>query len=552
MCIKRYVLMVFGVCCVPAMADLLPLAIYNPLADEGETGVLWGVGRFDGQPVDELAALVGEQYAVRVAEGEVVPIRSVLEFPQVIRAGQSFVIHLGELPRANLRLRLAVTATFTAPNEFYADPVNRKLRILFNGQPVWHRWVVDGHASIETFVPPAYVESAANVLVIENEGEQAMAFDALRLERYVPGGPLLAALAGGHAQPGVVAVDLRQVVLQLDAPRGVPPAGPEAGPARAPVVLNDAFRAYRVLQEAPEPELDEQEAAETLARWDAEIAAALRRGLWPVVEVRAGAADEAAWRGYAARYGGLVQAWVLPSPQAAQWVRDTVDGARIYGMHWTAAAPDEPGEEPAFDGVFMGRRSALTDMRVDRLLGRNRAKLWADHREPLPAGLWLTTRPGFQDLVLQRRDARYTLEVMMAWWMAGGDLVVLEGGEPGGTLFPAVDGRPSPIWEGVRPLFGLADGRARRVSCVVVPTGRDRALWTTHWVAAENGDALVTLLLLPCRREQDREVQVIVPVPWQGPTVGVVDGVVPVFILCLLIGWLWYGIYRRKVERACG
>ncbi len=33
---------------------------------------------------------------------------------------------------------------------------------------------------------------------------------------------------------------------------------------------------------------------------------------------------------------------------------------------------------------------------------------------------------------------------------------------------------------------------------------------------------------------------------------GVVDGVVPVFILCLLIGWLWYGIYRRKVERACG
>ncbi|MCC5805288.1 MAG: CPBP family intramembrane metalloprotease [Opitutales bacterium] len=33
---------------------------------------------------------------------------------------------------------------------------------------------------------------------------------------------------------------------------------------------------------------------------------------------------------------------------------------------------------------------------------------------------------------------------------------------------------------------------------------------------------------------------------------GVVDGVVPVFILCVLIGGLWYGFYRRNVESAGG
>ncbi len=273
------------------LSDTLPSAVYNPV--EIEEGVFWGVGRFDGRPEDEFADRVQEQYPRRAAEGEVVTIRSVAEFSQVIEPGQSFVIHLGDLPRGNLVLRLAVTASFTAETEYFADPGNRKLRVLFNDNLVWHRWVVDGHALVETFVPPPYVEAVGNMLVVENEGSQAMAFDALRLERYAPGGALMAALAGGHAQPGAVAAHLRQAVLRLDAPRGVPARGSPATGVTAPADFSEAWRAYRALREGSDRESGNTEGAATLARWEAEIAAALQRGVWPVVEVRLPALPEA-------------------------------------------------------------------------------------------------------------------------------------------------------------------------------------------------------------------------------------------------------------------
>ena len=517
-----WLILIFGVPLTGGALDDLPSAVYDPVGIE--EGVLWGVGRFDGRPADERAARVRGQYPRLTADGEVVAIRSVVEFPQVIRPGQSFVLHLGELPRANLVLRLALTSTFTAETEYFADPANRTVRILFNNNLIWQRWVVDGHGWIETYVPPPYVEAVGNVLVIENQGKQAMAFDALRLVRYEPGAPLMAALAGGHGQPGTVAAHLRQAVLRLDAPLGAP-AGTSPGRVVAPRDVNEAVRAYRALRERPGARPADEAAAARRARWEAEIGAALRRGLWPVVEVRGREADEAAWRHYAQRYGGMVQAWIIHAPQAAEWVRSAVPDARIYGVGGPVAGNDDGRAGLIHNGWLRTAPPGLVGGRVDRWLGRDRAARWEAGRTTETAGMRLPNLPGPQPVPIQRRNGFRLAESLVNGLMAGGDLVVLDGGEPGGPLFPAVDGTPSWRWESVRPVFAVSCGRARRTACAVVPLRREGALRDTHWVAAENNDELVTLVLMPSRWDRGREVQIILPVPWQGATAGYVDGV---------------------------
>jgi hypothetical protein len=133
------------------------------------------------------------------------------------------------------------------------------------------------------------------------------------------------------------------------------------------------------------------------------------------------------------------------------------------------------------------------------------------------------------DLVTQRRNAIFMLWTTMQGWMTGGDLVVVQGGEVGSDFFPGLSGEPGPAWEAVRRIFSLGEGTPRRLPCAVVPATAGPGLGDTHWVAAENGPALVTALLMPGYADRARPVRLLLSVPWTGPTEGAVDGVRGVF-----------------------
>jgi hypothetical protein len=506
-----------------AMTVILPAASALTEGMDTGSGLPWNIGEVNGEPRNADAPLVADEFSRNAPEGEVVTIRAGAEFPRVIGGGQSFVVHLGEIPAEHLALRLALSAPPPERRSNFADADNYALRILFNDRVVWHRWFVDTHAQLETYIPPNYVDAGDNLLVIENLGKRAAAIDAVSLERYSPGGDVLVALEGAHGQAGRIAVDVRQAVLSLDAPVGIAPDGEDR--ADAPINLRSAIRAFNALVQKGNPQLDEVEGARTVARWEAELAAALRRGLLPVAEVRRGDAGQEEWQSYARRYGGVVYAWVVSSEREARWLREAVEGARVYRLRYRISRhAGQADEAELFDGAFTSSYPKVLGGRVDRRAGEYRLEEWAAGRRPLPLGLRLITPPA-QPVPLQRRDGHYTAETLMQFAMAGADALLVDGGLPGDKLFPSLDGEISPGWASIRPLFVLGEGRPRRSVCAVVPAEGRNALVDSNWMAVENSPTLASVAVMPSRREMGRKVRITLPVPWQGPTEGVIEGV---------------------------
>jgi hypothetical protein len=486
---------------------------------------LWGVGRFDGRPEHERDDRVEGEFAVLRAKTPVVTIRESSDFPQRIDAGQSFVIHLGDLPRAPLVLRVGLTTQAGDGRTFGPDTKARRLRILVNGQPVWRRWFVDGHAMLDVYVPSTCIESESNILVIENEGLQSVAFDALALERLVPGGPVLAALTGAQRLGGAQAADVPQTVLRLATPLGVPvqAAAATSAAVAAPRDLADAIRFWRAVAPTA-PGMADEEGARRRAQWDEAVTAALRRGMMPIAEID-GSGEPADWAYYAQRYGGALQAWIVSSEDAARTLREWIPGARVYGRAWFLLAEPQGATTSEFDAIFFSTHTEAFGGRVDRRAGARRLQFLRAGMTPPELGGRFHPPASLGDISAQRRNALYVVWTTMQWWMTGGDSVVAQGGEIGSDFFPDVSGEPGPAWEAVRRLFSLGEGTPRRLPCAVVPAAGDEPLADSHWVAAENGPELVTALLMPGYPDRGRSVRLLLSVPWTGPTQGVIDGV---------------------------
>jgi len=497
--------------------------ITTPLpANNHFTRPLWSIGRINRQPASESG------FSVRQAADPVVTIRSPSDVPQIIMPGQSFVIHLGELPETRLLLRLDNIAKRTTASDYGADPMQRRFRILFNGNLLWRRWFIDGHSQIELFVPAPFVRSDGNLLVIENEGKQAVAFHAMSLEQYAAGEEFLAAFTGAQRLDGTTAADVSQAVLRLRPPAATPRGrsgstnDTDRTTVKVPRDLPEAILAARALAgTSPSSAMPGENAKAIHTEWETAIAASLRRGLLPIVEVRMDTEHQADWEWFAARYGGMVYAWVVSTQTAADAIRRQIEGARIYSL---PVIPQEK-TEMAGTAVFIERIADIMGGRMDRQTGLLRAESRKGSDIEPAMGVWLRTPPSMQANLMRRRHGEQAAQAMLQWWMSGGDMLILEGGEAGSDFFPDHTGRPSPAWNAVRLIFGIGNGTPRRAACTVIPENGGEALGDSHWVATENSSELVTTLLLPGEDDRERGVRLFVPVPWRGPTEGIVEGV---------------------------
>lgn len=254
--------------------------------------------------------------------------------------------------------------------------------------------------------------------------------------------------------------------------------------------------------------------------WDASIGQALRRGMMPVIDATDGRANEDSWRWFARRYGAVADAWIVRREQDARRIRHAVTDARVY----TVDSIDPTDLAAATGNRFVARYVEYSGGRIDRYLGGLRAAALRQGAPPPPRGVRLLMPPSLGDVLMQRRNGFMAAETMIQWWMAGGDALVMESDEVGGDFFPDIFGSPSPAWDSVALLFGLGEGAARRLPCTVTPD-EHMALADSYWAAALNGPQLATAVLFASSQDRGRSAALLLPVPWHGPTEGLIEGV---------------------------
>ncbi len=492
-------------------------------APGGDPGAVWEVGRFNGVPADGRAPLDPAQYRVREAEEPVFTVRGREAFPQTLRPGQVMVVPFDGLPRAALRLTVGVNSMRREDRETGTDLRQRQLRIEVNGDEVWHRWLVDGSAVIEAWIPGFRIEGARDFLAFENRGQEPLGFDAVRIERLRPGPAFGAAFLGAEWMGSDTAAGIGANVLSLPHPQGIVGVASPPPPARAPRDWAEAVDAFRV-KGRPETEWYGEKAREAEVAWLGGLRETLRRGMLPWVSTRGGFGSEPDWTVFARRHGGEVGLWVLsgrPGDPQAHWLRESVAGARIYRY----GRPGEAGTWPEDEGLMVRHMADYFGRRADRVAGDIRRARYAAGRTGPGldrAGMRVGYPTVVNDPPHQRRTARMLAETAASWWMAGGQVMAMGTSEPGGPLFPGLDGRPGEGWEAVRPLFALAEGRAERLPVNLTPVGlgAELAIGGTHWAGALTAPDLVTVIVVSGGYDQPREVDLTVPVPWTGPTRG--------------------------------
>lgn len=518
----------------PAPAAPMFDALTNRAEGAGE--ILWQAGKLNGLPRDGFEKLVAGEYSVLSVEDKVVQIRKPEDFVQVLAPGQAFVIHVGALKYGDAVLKLAVNSAKPFSGEARpCDYADRRVQVLWNGTCVWRRWIPSGHTIMEAFVSGEWMEPGDNLLTLQNEGQECLCIDAVWIEALQPGPRMFAALESGNTIGADAAAYAPICVIKLPAPvsgtgtfdrvllDGLPKR-------RSPSSVTGAVGGWKALREnvAAGPLLEDQQKKED-GVWQAEIAKALQRGMLPVIEIPAQGPDDA-WLLWAQRYGAVVGHWILNGSAADVGRITALLKQRVPDVTVTrSGSPVREESNDGTDGMLLNRNCGYWGARQDAVQAQLRLAAWSGNpgRRGVPDD-WLRLSPAYQswaDVQCQRKHASMLAEGMLQWWMAGGNKIVVAGGEPGEVLFPDGSGVPGVSWNAARLLLNFGNGSAQRSICNVVGDDKSGALGDTYWAAACDSTQSVSVALFAGERDSDREAKIVAPVPWTGKTQCVVDSV---------------------------
>jgi hypothetical protein len=146
--------------------------------------IILQAGRLDGHPEHTAAPFTGE-FGRDTAPGTIVRVEAERireDFPQRILAGQSIVLHFGEMDPQNLLFR-AKTVRRDEPGAVF-DPIEDQpaLRVLCNDNTIWDRNLSRQGFLINALIPASYLEGYRNTITLQNTGRLSVVFDALWIE----------------------------------------------------------------------------------------------------------------------------------------------------------------------------------------------------------------------------------------------------------------------------------------------------------------------------------------------------------------------------------
>ncbi len=510
----------------------------DALAGHDPETLLWKAGRLNGLPLPGTAR--ASEFKTVSKPEPVIFVADPSSFVQTLGTNQAVSISLKNMKAVDAVLHIALAAPVSKVNYQHAaaDFEQRQIVVEWNDRVVWRRWLPAGHTVSEVFIPGAAVLGITDTLVIRNTGRDALTFDAVWINRHSPGKPLSLAVEGAYWQAPPVAQYVSSVHVRLPA---LPPGDTTiklAAIKGMPTVLRpssplEAATAYKKLDDAERGIGMLSPAHQTAdSHWRDFAMSALKRNELPVIEIDA-AGDQGTWILWAQRYGGVVGHWILRGNEvevsnAAKWIRTRVPNASVsYHVDRARFAADAVAIEHV-NGLSLSRAWGKYGARTDMVPGQIRTVLWGKGYYTGGFDHWLTLLPSEgsrADVTVQRLDAWMLSDAAVQWWMAGGRHLIVSGGNRGGAFFPEGSSSPSLSWEAMKILSPVTAGRAQRVIANVVPVVGNVALADTYWVATENSDNLVSLLVVGGRRDESRDVLVAVPVPWKGATLGQLDTV---------------------------
>ena len=509
--------------------------------------IVWQAGKLNGVPTTIEQGLVRGEYAKLFDAETVVHIRKAEDIIQQIARGQTHIFHINALGKQDMVLKLAVSCDSRRsddPLPGRCDFENRRMQIWFNNERIWWRWIPAGYTIIEAYIPASLIESADNLLTIENEVEP-LCIDAVWLERPGAGPRLVAALQEGQLSSeedaqfaSVCAISLpapstdTDRTLTIKAARQLQSDIDSLTAVKPPRTVDEAIGNASALK-ATEGMINALwEPAQAVEReWQQAIGNALRRRMLPVVQIDAALqGPSVVWELWAQRFGPFVGQWVLRGTASNLAMAEALLRTRIPDADVVWDLPLNEAIGQGLQPTLFRHCSGYWGNRTDRQAGTLRLTTWAhdpEAQEPFAHWLLLSSPYGdWRGRVVQRKHAAMLSEAMLQWWMSGGSKLIIPGAEPGGIFFPEGAGKPTCTWDAVKLLFKMGDGMGKRTICNVLPSDGAKAWADTYWIASnDRSSRTAKCAIYSSKRDQGRTANIRVPVPWTGRTVCTVSAV---------------------------
>lgn len=477
----------------------------------------WSMGSRNGLPRTVDDKLQEKEFFRRISEGkDVVTVSCPPEFPQIICENQKIDVLIQDLDVDNLRVKMALVSNVPERNNFNtyrAIKAERLLKISFNGFCLWNRWVVEGYAEIEFFVPYNLVKKGDNKLTIHNAGTERMAFDYVDISYAKLGEKVYLNMLGvEHVKEPKVRV-FGGSVLTLPHPRGAEKEAKFYGQVEA---STDAEDSYMALSEFFSLEQSTNHCSE-IRVWADRLGKSIKQKQLPIVmfEKDSERGSEQDWMWFTTRFGSAIGGWVCNTKQDADTIRKYVKNAPIIGVY---DAENKSGFK--IDGtdttpVVLDMSIETHGGRNDRQLGKYRLDAFSKTNDVQKLiGRFMFNNPIDDDIKL-RGVSEMVVEASMQWIMGGGagiffdDRVELLYGK----------GLATDSWRSVYPLLLSGRGDCERIPISVAETNVDGdSFHDTTWFAVKNNDKSISVCILPRAWDKEKDVNLYIPTLWNENT----------------------------------
>lgn len=504
-------------------------------ADLTPTNAVWQIGRFNGRPEGRNDWDVSDEFGMRSAPGSVHHVYRVDECPAFVEPGQTLVLHLPPLPSGLFELNVATTGEMTPPTVFrefaYADFLSNRMRIRWNDRLVSQRWYPPLSYITEVLIFPDWLaRSGENLVALENPGDKSIPLDAVWIAPHRQGlHPFYCELEEGHWLNRKESSWVRNVSVSVPLPPDRPEIrAPVLSPAdlRPPASRRDLLANWPIAMRRLQA-LADRNVAElgSLRVWHNKLQKAARREMMISVELPTRITNPPALETAAYAFGDLIHTWYIPAQNPPDAVTEAilrhVPDARIV-------PPSSSGMPPRHISRLSWQRGSVSPSWLIPIMEQGqvfRAFFSPPFTSNPPPPPWTVRRLRPPSTAYRQEkhgvDSDDLLGAAAEFLMASDAALRVSAAHPGSPFFPAADGRPSLLWNAIKPLFRFAGPDHRKTLINLVPGNPNVFLRDTYWAAAGNGTDSVHVLIRNRISYNGQDVRIDVPVPWTGATLAV-------------------------------